>query len=267
MIATLVGGQLSEPPEASSGAAAPTARVAATLAVQERAGLDLLAIAVGDTARPPDPDTAVGIWRAASACTARPVKAVLPGPLSGAVAAGAAGAPLAGAVAAWARAVNAAARALAAAGAPWVEIDEPALVTRPADWPLAREALAAVAAEVAAPFALVTWGGDVVGRDGLFQLPFHLFGLDLVAGPRNWTLVDTFPRGPSLGLGIVDARTPALEYAASLGNVLWRAMQVIAPRRLHVHPSAPLDRLAPAEAEAKLALVAQIVREARPRAG
>jgi 5-methyltetrahydropteroyltriglutamate--homocysteine methyltransferase len=258
MIATLIGGH---PPQAAG------ADVSAAVATQERAGLDLLAVAVGDPARPPDPDAAVAVWRAASAHTARPVKAALPGPLSGAVAAGATGEALGREIAAWARALNAAARALAAAGAPWVEIDEPVLVARPADWPLAREALAAVAAEVPAPLALATWGGDVVGLEGLLGLPFHVFHLDFVAGPRNWTLVDTFPRGPSLGLGIVDARNPALEYAASLGNVLWRATQVIAPQRLHVHPSAPLDQLAPAQAEAKLALVAQVVREARPRVG
>lgn len=260
MIATTVGGRL-PPSQQSASAESPTwaVRARAAVAAQERAGLDLLAVAVADLTAPPDAAATVAVWQAASAGTQRPVKAVLPGPFSGALTAGSA---VPAHLSEWTRAVNAAARALAAAGAPWIEIDEPALVERKGDWPLAREALVTVAADVTAPLALATWGGDVLGLDGLLGLPFQLFHLDFVAGPRNWTLVDTFPRGPSLGLGIVDARSTTLEYAASLGNVLWRATQTISPARLHVHPNMPLDALPAPVAEAKLALVAQVVRAA-----
>lgn len=205
----------------------------------------------------------VAAWQHAAATSAVAPKAVVPGPWSLATAIEGDGQPVSdAALVALAEAVGAEARALAAAGAPLIELDEPALARAP-DWPHARAALERTARVAEASLALAVWGGDVAELDGLFALPFAAFNLDFVAGPRNWPLLDRFPASATLGLGLLDARSAALEHPPSIGNAVWGATLRHSPRRLQVHPSAPLDALTAEQAAAKLALLVQVVREAR----
>jgi len=200
----------------------------------------------------PGPIT-VDDWRFAAAYSPRPVKAILPGPYTLArLSRSEYYTDRRRLTLALAEAVNHEARALAAAGAPLIQIDEPAITWYKQDWPLCREALLRVAEGVGAPLALATWFGDVVGLEGFFALPFQVFSLDFVMGPRNWELVERFPADRTLGFGLLDARNIKLESVDYLIASLRRVARHVPLERLHVHPSCGLEYLPREYAYAKL---------------
>ena len=100
---------------------------------------------------------------------------------------------------------------LADAGATWVQLDEPALVTDvPADH-LSALADAYAALSAAAPglrLMLQTYFGDVEHPEAVLSLPVHGIGLDFVHGRRNLDIIRRYgwPAGKTLGAGVVDGR-------------------------------------------------------------
>lgn len=142
-------------------------------------------------------------------------------------------------------AYNAALGQLAQAGAEWIQIDEPSLVT---DVP--REHLALLA-EIYGELKssnphlrlhLQTYFGSVEHAEAVFSLPVDAIGLDFVRGrERNLNAIKTYgwPTGKRLGAGIVD------------GRGIWRAdpdqalslleeLALVSADRLLVQPSCSL---------------------------
>ena len=161
-----------------------------------------------------------------------------------------------------ARALNQELQALAAAGPAWIQVDEPAIVDNPSvryprDFDLFREAMAVLTDGVDAPLALATYHGHAADVPGLLELPFELFGFDFVQGEANWRLLATWPRGKTLGLGVVDARNVRMEDQRWLADQVARAAEAAGGDRVQVSPSCGLEFLPRDVARRKLELVAR----------
>jgi 5-methyltetrahydropteroyltriglutamate--homocysteine methyltransferase len=143
---------------------------------------------------------------------------------------------------------------LEAAGAPVVQIDEPALLDAPEDLDLAAEALSAVTSELRiADTVLCTYFGDAkrVGSQ-LFDLPVNGFGLDFVSGAENYELLADFPSNAKLQAGIIDARNTKLESVEEIVSSIDGLLTNFTQERLSVAPSCGLEFLPREKARAKL---------------
>ncbi|MFL5726404.1 MAG: hypothetical protein ACJ77F_08700 [Chloroflexota bacterium] len=155
-----------------------------------------------------DPSAAerlVDEWRQAAQGAAVAVKLALLGPYSAARRSGLE--PLSAAEAV-AEAVN----RLAAAGCPFVEIEEPDAVAAAAAGALEVQRLAEAlrrfgsALESQVHLSLVLTGGNVdgIGAAILFELPFASYAFDLIAGPDNWRLIAEAPADRGIVCGVLD---------------------------------------------------------------
>lgn len=167
-------------------------------------------------------------------------------------------------VLALAAALNQELRALAAAGAPLIQVDEPGLLFRRDLFPLFQRAMDALWDGVTSRRALYTYFGHL---DGLFpailDLPVDVLGIDFVAGPRNWDLLalGAWPKDKELGLGILDARNTRLETPEEVAKACRRAAEIAPAASLYIGPSAGLEFLPRRVARRKLeALVAGVRR-------
>ncbi len=152
-----------------------------------------------------------------------------------------------------ARALNAELRALQAAGAEIIQVDEPALCGHKQDYPLFAEAMTILTDGVKATKVLATYFGDVGSiYPQILELPFEVIGLDFVAGYRNWDAVKRTPFTKSLMFGILDARNTRLETVHELVQAIRRATDVVPADRLMVAPSAGLEFLPHGVARKKL---------------
>ena len=208
--------------------------------------------------------SSVEAFRFAQSVASRPVKAVVPGPIT------------------FARLsidehygthddfVLAIARVLAqevfeleAAGATIIQIDEPALLNAPEDIDLASEALYALTAELkSVETILATYFGDAkrLGPQ-LFDLPVTGFGLDLIAGPENVLLVEDLPPEKRLQAGIVDARNTMLEREEDVVRTIRELVERAGAEKLSVSPSAGLEFLPREKARAKLERLASAAKK------
>ncbi len=194
-------------------------------------------------------------FKFARAATSRAVKAVIPGPVTFArLSVDEHYGDHDAFVKAIARVLAQEAFELEAAGARFIQIDEPALLNAPEDLALAADALRTVTAELGeAELTLATYFGDAkrLGAE-LFDLPVHRVALDLVAGPENRELISSIPSDKKLQAGIVDARNTKLEEAELLQRTIEDLASEVGPERLSVAPSAGLEFLPREKARAKL---------------
>jgi 5-methyltetrahydropteroyltriglutamate--homocysteine methyltransferase len=201
------------------------------------------------------------------ALTDRPVKFSFTGPFSLsrriAVANGAYRDP-ADLVRALARRLNAEARALAAAGARFLQIDEPFLAGYPEQAELAVEAVNIVTEGVPATWALHVCYGNRYARpsweghyDFLFPavlgarvdqlvLEFARKGLD------DLRLIRQYGWPSALGLGVIDVKSSSVEAPELVAARIRRALEYVDPGRLVVNPDCGLRHLAPEVARGKL---------------
>jgi 5-methyltetrahydropteroyltriglutamate--homocysteine methyltransferase len=208
--------------------------------------------------------SSVEAFNYASSVATRPVKAVIPGPITfarlsldehyydhGRF------------VYAIAEVLAQEAAELEAAGARYIQIDEPALLGAPEDLALATNAVEAIASGLAEAHVLVaTYFGDAkrLGTE-LFRLPAQGFGLDFAAGPENVELLPDVPQGTTIQAGVLDARNTRLEDPAEVASLVERLLEHVAPENLWLSPSAGLEFLPREKARAKLQRLADIAKE------
>lgn len=143
---------------------------------------------------------------------------------------------------------------LQAAGARFIQIDEPALLDAPEDLELARRALEIITQDLGdAELTLATYFGDAkrLGAE-LFDLPVHRIALDLISGPENRELIGSLPKDKKLQAGIVDARNTMLEPEDGLARTIEELAGHVGAERLSVAPSSGLEFLPREKARAKL---------------
>ncbi len=203
--------------------------------------------------------SSVAAFQFASSIATKPVKAVIPGPVTFArLSVDEHYGDHESFVTAIASVLAQEAFELEAAGAKYIQIDEPSLLGAPEDLELARQALSIITGELkSAETTLATYFGDAkrLGTE-LFDLPVDGFGLDLVSGPENFELISSLPEGKSLQAGIVNARNTKLEDVGELRSTIERLLG-IAGDRLRVSPSSGLEFLPREKARAKLVRLAE----------
>src|SRR3984885_4027622 len=221
---------------------------------------------------PPDAKDVPGLGLAGDfeftrALTDRPVKFSFTGPFSLSrritVAGGAYGNPAEG-VRALARRLNTEARALADAGARFLQIDEPFLAGYPDQAALAVEAVNIVTDGVPAPWGLHVCYGNRYARpsweghyDFLFPAVLEARVDQLVLefarkGLEDLRLIKEYAWPSALGLGVIDVKSSAVESPDLVAARIRRALEYVDPGRLVVNPDCGLRHLAPEVARRKL---------------
>lgn len=224
MFSTLLG---TLPPATQDGDITPDHRLAALTELADL-GLELPATGAPPAGPETPPEDVVADWLVAAAAVNAPVKQVLIGPYSAGRDGGATK------PAEIADALRPTLVALAEAGCPFVEIDEPDAL-----------AIAVVAGErrrfvdahrrlldgvpgVHVSLALTAGNLDGAGAATFFDLAYASFAFDLIAGPDNWRLIAAAPGDRGIVCGALDPKpsgdeTPELlvwaaHYAASTGG-------------------------------------------------
>lgn len=211
-------------------------------------------------------------WRQASQLTEKPVKGMLTGPYT---------------ICDWsfnayypdrrslvldlAVLVHEEALALERAGARYIQIDEPAISTRPDELDLAIEAMAIVTEGLTAhTISHICYGRFDAIYPALLELP--VTQLDLEAANGNFELLDLlarypWPDGKELALGVVDVHSHRIESVDEVKAGIRRALEVVPPEKLFIDPDCGLKTRTWEEAEAKLAVIAQAVQQVREEEG
>lgn len=210
----------------------------------------------------------VAAYQFASSHSPRPVKPVVTGPLTLAVLSrdefyG----NLDQFVMALAAALNHELKALAAAGATLIQVDEPGILTHRDRFPLFRRAMDVLWDGVDATRAVYTYFGHIDGLyPAILDIPVDIIGLDFVAGARNWEVLRRAKFAKHLGLGILDARNTKMETRDAVVDACRRAAEIVPASHLHVGPSAGLEFLPRGVARRKLEVLTAGVRQAREEA-
>jgi len=204
-------------------------------------------------------------YRFAARCAKKPVKAVLPGPYTFAVVSEDQHyKKLRPFVLKMAQILNEEAHALAQAGAPVVQFDEPAIGFGKTDVKLAVEALNAATRGVKAKTAVVTYFGELNGiLDALLRANVDIIGVDVVSQPRTLASLKRAKFTKELALGCLDARNTKLESVGELHALFNVVTKRVPSDRLYVNPNCGLEFLPHRQALAKLERLAEAVRTYR----
>ncbi len=200
-------------------------------------------------------------YRVAAAATRHPVKAVLPGPITfAALAEDRFYKEFEKLALSVAEALHQEAMTLDRAGAPWIQIDEPALGGQP-DWvPLARTCIQTVTRGLRARTALATYFRPIASIwTQLRSFPVNALQVDVVERPEQLDLVLQDPPDTEVVLGCVDARNTRLEDCDALARLLDRAAQRIGSERLWASPNCGLEFLPHATAQRKMVRLVETV--------
>jgi methionine synthase II (cobalamin-independent) len=226
----------------------------------ELAAADLALLSTG-VASPADaaPEDAVRAWEAAAGTADRPVKQILAGPYSTGRDGGR------GRPAELAERLRETVAALAAAGCPFVEIDEPdALAIAVVDaerhrFVDAHRRLLDDIGGVHVSLALSGGNLDAAGPATFFDLGYASFAFDLIAGPDNWRLIAQAPGDRGIVCGALSPKADGDETAEVL---VWAAHYAASTRargldRVGLANAPSLAPLPPDVALRKLRLVAR----------
>jgi 5-methyltetrahydropteroyltriglutamate--homocysteine methyltransferase len=205
-------------------------------------------------------------WRFAQRLTTRPVKGMLTGPYT---------------IMDWsfnefypsrraatlaiATVIHDEAKDLEGSGAQYIQVDEPAISTRPEEMDLAIEALGIVTRGLKAKTITHICYGDfkTIGPK-LHKLPVDQ--IDLEFANRDFELLEFFKgkRFPKeIGLGVVDVHSHRTESRDEVVANLRKALKVFKPEQIYVDPDCGLKTRTPEEAVAKLKVVVEAAREVR----
>ena len=170
-----------------------------------------------------------------------------------------------------ARAVHLEAVELDRAGAPFIQIDEPALSTRLEDIDLAIEAMAIVTEGLKAKTATHICYGDFVSAYPRFlDMPVQQFDLEMANS--GYDIADLFkskgfPAEKEIAWGVVDVHSHTIETVEQVTAGIKRALEVIPPERLYIDPDCGLKTRTWDESAAKLRVMVQGVRQVRRELG
>ncbi len=133
-------------------------------------------------------------------------------------------------------------QALAAAGAGYIQMNEPAILQNKDDISVAVKALTRLLDDVRTDTAVYTWFADASGvLPALLDTPAGIIGLDFVAGGGNWQALKAARFDKRLGFGIVDGRNTRLETPAQISAAIERVREYVPEDKLYVNPSCGLE--------------------------
>jgi len=150
--------------------------------------------------------------------------------------------------------------ALAGAGASMIQVEEPALLKHPYDFPRLERSITALAmSKASAQLALVLYFGDPGPLyDHLQTLPVDLLGFDFTYSPRLVDRVASNGTARPLVLGLVDGRNTRLEDPAVLARQLEKLALSAGLNSAYLSPSCGLEYLPRDRAQQKLEHLAVI---------
>lgn len=204
-------------------------------------------------------------WQFAQEHSARPVKAVVPGPYTLAVLSRdrhyGNREKLANALA---EQLRFEVEGLAAAGCRHIQVNDPVIVFNKDDIDIFVQANRRLLDNIEPETGIYTWSGDAnTLLHRLVELPVDVIGLDFVWGPQNWTALRGADfSGKKLGLGVVDGRNTRLETAEQVAEAVRRAGEAVPPERLYLNPSSGLEYLPREVAFEKLRVMVEGARQA-----
>jgi 5-methyltetrahydropteroyltriglutamate--homocysteine methyltransferase len=201
-------------------------------------------------------------YRFAASCTRKPVKAILPGPYTFALMSeDHYYKKLRPFVLRMAEILNEEAKALAGAGAPFIQFDEPAVGFGTTDFKLAVEALNAATSGVKAKTAVYTYFGSLNGGlSSLMKARVDVIGVDVVSDPKALSALKRTKVTKELAVGCLDARNTKMESVKELHAIFNAVKRVVPADRLYVNPSCGLEFLPHTQARAKIRRLAQAAR-------
>ncbi len=212
----------------------------------------------------------VAQWRFAQSLTDRPVKGMLTGPYT---------------IADWsfdehygsrrefvldlARAIHQEAMDLVAAGARFVQVDEPAASARMDELPLVAEAMAIVTNGLEAhAITHICYGDFARAYPALLDIPVDQVDLEL--SNSGYDLLDRFRDTPfpkAIGLGVVDVHSHRVETVEEVVGAIERALAVLPADRVFVDPDCGLKTRTVEEAKEKMRVVVEAARRVRQERG
>jgi 5-methyltetrahydropteroyltriglutamate--homocysteine methyltransferase len=152
------------------------------------------------------------------------------------------------------------------AGAQHIQIDDPAIHTRPeAELELAIEAMAMVTTGLKARTITHICYGDV-SKIYPDMLRLAVDELSLAMKNTNFELLDLFQRIPftkEIGFGVIDAHDHRTETVDEVIDGLKRALEVLPPEQIYVYPDCGLKTRTWEEAKHKLAAMVEGTRQVR----
>jgi 5-methyltetrahydropteroyltriglutamate--homocysteine methyltransferase len=175
--------------------------------------------------------------------------------------------PLDSRVAAYAEAIGAEVTALADTGAEFIQVDEPAILRHPEDWPVFEQVVEALArarqqssrAGRRPQLGLYVYFGDAAPLyNKLARLPVDVLGLDFTYNPRFFDEVAAEGSPIPLGLGLLDGRNTKLEDPSEVARLVEKMLHRVGGARAYLGPSCGLEYLPRDRAVAKLQLLPRI---------
>jgi 5-methyltetrahydropteroyltriglutamate--homocysteine methyltransferase len=215
----------------------------------------------------------VEMWRYAQGLTGKPVKGMLTGPYT---------------MVEWsfdehypsrreavldmARLLREEVEALVKAGAKYIQIDEPAIHTRPEeDFDLAVEAMALVVEGIDCEFHTHICYGEVgLIYPDMLRLPVKQIHLAFKNTDFEYLKLlekHPFDKEKDLGVGVLDAHSHLAESVEEVEEGIRKTLKLMPPERVWIEPDCGLKTRTWEEAAAKLRVMVQAVREVRHELG
>ncbi len=155
---------------------------------------------------------------------------------------------------------------LKAAGATYIQIDEPAVSTRMDELELAIKALGVVTSGLDGVHTIthICYGDFHRAYPKMLDLPVDQIDLEMTNS--NFDLLDEFRESPftkSIGLGVVDSHSHRIESVDEVVSGIRRSLEVISPERTFVDPDCGLKTRTVDEAKDKLRVIVEGTRRVR----
>jgi 5-methyltetrahydropteroyltriglutamate--homocysteine methyltransferase len=156
-------------------------------------------------------------------------------------------------------------RDLEKAGAKYIQIDEPALSTRPSELELAIEAMTIVTAGIKAKtITHICYGDFSTIYPRLLDMPVDQF--DLEFANSDFKNIDIF-KSPlftkEIAVGVIDIHSHQIETKEQVKKWIYTALETFPPEKIYIDPDCGLKTRTWEEAHAKLAVMMEAVREVR----
>ncbi len=176
----------------------------------------------------------------------------------------------------FARIMNGELKALAKAGADYIQIDESYLTGYPEDLAWMVQALNIACEGVEAHLILHVCYGNRYGKPywdgnycflfpGIFEANIHQLALEFARkGYRDLGLFSKYPSELELGMGVIDVKNPLVETPQQVAERVRQALKYVRPEKLYINPDCGLMHLPREIAFKKLVAMVQgaaIVRE------
>jgi len=151
------------------------------------------------------------------------------------------------------------------AGARYIQIDEPAISTRPEEIDLAIETMKIVTKGLTAKTITHICYGDF---EKIYPQMLNLAvdQIDLEMANRDFALLDLFKKRPftkEIGLGVLDVHRHDIDSKEKVKRGIKKALEIFTPEKIYVDPDCGLKTRTPEEAFAKLKVMIEARDEVR----